>query len=143
MSAIKPPQSVILPSSLLLDPTKEPLTIILTPYLGLTHIPADLALGNGPDLMVFVELNNCFKKANHVAEGMLSNVLWGFGECGYDTRHVAAGLTKLRASGYVLYTDERRVPISEFDFDPKKPVWIRYTKKFTDLFIKENRLIVP
>jgi hypothetical protein len=139
----KPPQSVILPSSLLLDPTKEPLTIILSPYKGITHVPAELAMGNGPDLMVFVELNNCFKKANHVAEGMLNNVLWGFNECGYDKKHVAAGLTKLRERGYITYTDERRVRISEFDFDPKKPVWIRYTDKFISLFIREGGLILP
>jgi formylmethanofuran dehydrogenase subunit E len=138
----KPPQSVILPSSLLLDPTKEPLTIVQAPYFGITHVPTDLAIGNGPDLMMFVELNKCFKKANQVAEGMLANVLWGFEQCGYDPRHVAAGLTELRKKGYLLYTDEGRVAIAEFNFDPKKPVWIRYTKKFTDLLIKESRLIL-
>ena len=100
-------------------------------------------MGNGPDLMVFVELNKCFKRQGNVAEGMLANVLWGFGECGYDQRHVAAGLARLRVLDYVLYTDERRVPISEFGFDPKKPVWIRYTNKFTALFVRENRLILP
>ena len=139
----KPPQSVILPSSLLLDPTKEPLSVVQAYYSGITHVPVDLALGNGPDLMVFVELNNCFRKAKQVAEGMLNNVMWGFEQCGYDPRHVAAGLTELRKKGYLLYTDERRVPIYEFDFDPSKPVWIRYTKKFTDLFIGESRLVLP
>lgn len=139
----KPPQSVILPSSLLLDPTKEPLDIVLAHYNGITHVPAELAMNNGPELMVFVELNNCFKKAKHVAEGMLANVLWGFHQCGYDERHVAAGLTKLRTLGYITYTDERRVPISEHDWNPHKPIWIRYTKKFMDLFVQESRLILP
>jgi hypothetical protein len=143
MIASKPPQSIILPSTLLLDPTKEPLTIVQHHYSGITHVPAELALGNGPDLMVFVELNNCFKKAKRVAEGMLANVMWGFEQCGYDPRHVAAGLTELRKKGFILYTDERRVPLSDYDFDAKKPIWIRYTKKFTDLFIQEHRLIVP
>jgi hypothetical protein len=98
---------------------------------------------NGPDLMVFVELNNCFKRQKNVSEGMLANVMWGFEQCGYAPDHVAAGLTALRKKGYITYTDERRVPLSDYDFNPKKPIWIRYTRKFTDLFIKEQRLILP
>lgn len=131
----KPHQAVILPSSLLLDPTKEPLDVVRPVYCGITHIPTDLSAANGPDLMVFVELNRCFKKAGRVAEGMLANVIWGFSQCGYEDRHVAAGLSGLREKGYIVYTDERRVPVSAFDWDPKKPVWIRYTKKFTDLLV--------
>jgi hypothetical protein len=138
---VKPSQpSVILPSSLLIDPTKEALDVILTPYRGLTHIPSELASNRTPGLMVFVELNRCFEKSGQVAEGMLSNVIWGFHECGYDEKHVAAGLAELKAKGYVYYSDRNRVPISEYDYDGKKPVWIRYTKKFTDLLVREVRL---
>jgi hypothetical protein len=137
----KTPQSVILPSSLLLDPTKEPLHTVLTPYNGIREVPADLTADSGPDLMVFIELNHCFKKAGFVAEGMLGNVMWGLEQCGYDPRHVAAGLTALRKKGYLEYTDQWRNRISDYDFDPKKPIWIRYTKKLTDLFVRE--LIIP
>ena len=140
MNAPKAPQSVILPSSLLLDPTKEPLDIVQPQYAGIREVPSELQF-RGPELMVFIELNRCFKKAGHVAEGMLANVMWGFEQCGYDPHHVAAGLTGLRKLGYLAYTDERRVPILEYNFDPKKPIWIRYTKKFTDLLIKG--LILP
>ena len=86
--------------------------------------------------MVFIELNKCFKKAGFVAEGMLSNVIWGFENCGYDPVNVASGLSKLRSLGYIRYSDVRRNPISDIAFDPKKPIWIRYEKKFTDLFVR-------
>lgn len=129
--------SISLPSSLLIDPTKEPLQVILKTYSGITHVPAELAIGNGPDLMVFIELNKCFKRANHVSEGMLANVIWGFEQCGFDPKHVAQGLAELRKKDYIRYTDESRTPIHEFDYNPKKPVWIRYTTKFTDLFIRK------
>ena len=86
--------------------------------------------------MVFIELNKCFKRAGFVAEGMLANVIWGFEQCGFDQRHVAAGLFLLRTKGYLLYTDGMHVPLSDVDFDPKKPIWIRYTRKFTDLFVR-------
>lgn len=133
---MKPQQSVILPSSLLIDPTKEPLHIVLKPYSGITHVPPELASSSGPELMVFIELNKCFEKAGFVAEGMLANIIWGFENCGYDPRHVAAGLTSLRSKDYVYYTNGSREKLSEVFFDPHKPIWIRYDKKFTDLFIR-------
>jgi hypothetical protein len=122
---------------MLIDPTKEPLHIVLKPYRGVTSIPAELT---GPDQMVFVELNKCFKKAGFVAEGMMGNIIWGFELCGFDPRHVAAGLTSLRAKGYIVYTDERREAIHEYGFDGKKPIWIRYAPKFTNLLVKELSL---
>jgi hypothetical protein len=142
-SAKPPPQAMILSSSLLLDPSKEPLSVVRTSYSGITHVPTELAVGNGPDLMVFVELNNCFKKQGQVCEGMLANVMWGFEQVGYDPKHVAAGLTSLRKKGYIAYTDGNRVPISDYDFDPKKTIWIRYTQKFLDLLIEKKGLILP
>lgn len=133
-------QEFYLPSSILQDPTQEPLNVILTPYQGLTHIPSELGHGDTAT-MVFIELNKCFKKAGFVAEGMLSNIIWGFENCGYHPNHVASGLTKLRTLGYIRYTDERRNPIHETSFDPKKPIWIRYEPKFTELFVKS--IIAP
>lgn len=132
----KAPQSVILPSDLLLDPTKEPLKIILAPYNGITHVPSELAAGNGPDLMVFIELNKCFKRQGNVAEGMLGNVMWGFEQCGFDPAHVAAGLTALRKSGFIRYTYANGETCHDYDYDVKKPIWIRYEPKFTDLFVR-------
>lgn len=129
-------QEFYLPSSILQDPTQEPLQIILTPYKGITHVPSDLGQ-NDPVTMVFIELNKCFKKAGFVAEGMLSNIIWGFKECGYDPNVVASGLTKLRKLGYIFYSDERSNPIYEQDFNPKKPVWIRYSQKFKELLVRE------
>jgi hypothetical protein len=130
-----PSQNIYLPASTLIDPTKEPLHIIHTPYSGITHVPADVGQG-GPETLVFIELQKCFKKAGFVAEGMLSNIIWGFEQCGYDPRAVAAGLMKLRSLGYTYYSDERRNPIDEQNFNPKLPVWIRYTPKMTALFAK-------
>lgn len=135
MSNPKPTQQVYLPSSVLEDPTREPLKIILTPYQGITHVPSELG-HNDVATFVFIELNKCFKKAGFVAEGMLNNIIWGFIQCGYDPRAVAAGLTKLRALGYVWYSDERGNPVFEQDFNPKNPVWIRYTEKMRDLFVR-------
>ena len=133
---MKPTQSVYLPSSLLQDPTREPLKVILTPYQGITHVPPELGQ-NDTATLVFIELNKCFKKAGFVAEGMLGNIIWGFQECGYHPNHVAGGLTKLRSLGYVFYSDERGNPIHETNFDPKKPIWIRYAPKFVDLFVRQ------
>lgn len=134
----KPVQAIELSSSLLIDPTKEPLRIILTPYRGITHVPSELASSNGPELMVFIELNKCFAKAGNVSEGMVANIIWGFRECGFDEKHTAAGLFKLRNMGYLDYTDAAGFPLRDLDFDPKKPIWIRFTKKFTDLLVRET-----
>ena len=131
----KPHQSVFLPTSVLQDPSKEPLQVILKPYSGITHVPPELGQG-GPETLVFIELQKCFKKANFVAEGMLSNIIWGFEQCGYDARAVASGVTKLRTLGYIFFSDERGNPVHEQNFDPKKPVWIRYTDKFRTLLIR-------
>jgi hypothetical protein len=128
-------QEFYLPSSILQDPTQEPLKVILTPYHGLTHIPADVGDGSAA-CMVFIELNKCFKKAGFVAEGMLGNIIWGFEQCGFHPNTVAGGLTKLRALGYIRYTDTGGMPIIDTDFNPKKIIWIRYEPKFTDLFIR-------
>lgn len=140
MNPKRPGQQIHLPSTLLQDPTKEPLKVILTPYHGITHVPSEL--GNSDvTTFVFIELNRCFQKAGFVAEGMLANIIWGFEQCGYGPNHVAGGLSQLRKLGYIQYTDERNNPIYETNFDPKKPVWIRYAPKFTELFIRS--VIVP
>jgi hypothetical protein len=130
-------QDIVLSTSLLIDPSVEPLQTILTSYHGITHVPSEL---DGPALMVFVELQKCFQKAGKVAEGLLPNVFWGFQQCGYDANHVAAGLTKLRALDYIYYSDAGRLPLSEFTLgmSMKQQIWIRYTKKFTNLIVKNN-----
>jgi hypothetical protein len=135
MQPKKPVQEFYLPTSILEDPTKEPLRIILTPYQGITHVPSELA-NNDTATLVFIELNRCFKKAGFVAEGMIANIIWGFEHCGYEPNYVASGLSKLRRMGYIRYTDEKDNAISEIMFDPKKPIWIRYEPKFTELFVK-------
>jgi hypothetical protein len=126
-------KAITLPSSLLIDPSMEPLQEILAPYRGITHVPSEL---DGPALMVFIELQKCFQKAGKVCEGLLPNIIWGFENCGYDPKHVASGLTKLRHLNYIYYSDAGRQPVSEYFFDPAKPVWIRYSDKFTALLVK-------
>lgn len=134
---MKPAQKFFLPSSLLRDARHEPLTIILEPYRGVTHVPADLGSGDVACL-VFIQLQNCFQKSGKVAEGMMHNIIWGFQECGFEPKHVAAGLTALRKLGYVQYTDEFKNELHELNFNnPQNPIWIRYTKKMTDLFVRE------
>jgi hypothetical protein len=130
-------QEFYLPSSLLEDPSTEPLHVILTPYKGITHVPSELAQ-NDTATLVFIELNRCFQKAGFVAEGMIANIIWGFENCGYHPNNVASGLSKLRALGYIRYTDARNNRISEIMFDPKKPVWIRYEPKFVDLLVRSD-----
>lgn len=127
--------AVTLPDSVLIDPRAEPLNVILTPYRGITHVPNEL---NGTALMVFIELNKCFKKANRVAEGLLPNVIWGFEQCGFDPKFVASGLAALRAQKYIFYSDASRLPIIEYGFDPKWPVWVRYDRKFLNLLVKNS-----
>lgn len=141
MSQIKKPsQELYLPTSILEDPTVEPLKPIVTPYAGVTHIPPELGTGDTATL-VFIELQKCFKKAGYVAEGLLANIVWGFEQCGYDPRAVASGLTRLRELGYIYYSDARGAPIHETNFDPKKPVWIRYSEKMRALFVRT--LVTP
>ena len=132
-----PPQQVHLSTDMLIDPTFEPLFEILSPYKGITHVPSEL---DGPALMVFIELQKCFQKAGRVCEGLLPNIIWGFEQCGYDPNHIAAGLTKLRARDYIFYSDAGRLPVNEFDWNPNKPVWIRYLPKFTDLLVKDSAM---
>jgi hypothetical protein len=130
--------AITLPSSLLIDPTKEPLHVILDPYKGITHVPSDLASSASPGLFVFTELNRCFDRQGKVSEGLLANVIWGFNQCGHDQATVGQGLAELRSKGYISYSDARGNPISETNFDPQKPIWIRYTEKFKKIFVKEG-----
>ena len=138
-SDIKPAgfrQSFTLSTDVLANSAHEPLKKIVDPYSGLRHIPPELG-DHSPGCFVFIELNKCFSRAGYVAEGMLANVIWGFEQCGYDPNRVAAGLTDLRKKGYITYSDSGGLPIQETDFDPQKIVWIRYTKKMLDLFVRK------
>lgn len=65
-----------------------------------------------------------------VAEGLLGNIIWGFENSGYSPVHVGQGLTELRHKGFIRYTDAFGNPIHDHEFDPKRPIWIRYTQKF-------------
>lgn len=130
-------QDINLSTSMLIDPTIEPLSVILPLYNGITHVPSEL---DGPALMVFIELQKCFQKAGKVCEGLLPNVIWGFEQSGYDSKHVAAGLTKLRALDYIYYSDAGRLPISEFIMSPDKSIqmWLRYKPKMLKLFSQQQ-----
>lgn len=129
-------QNITLPSSLLTDSSAEPLKILLKPYKGITHTPADVGQGDVA-CFVFIELQKCFQKQGFVAEGLMGNVIWGFEQCGFDPRAVAAGLQALRKLGYLIYTDPRGTEIHELSFDPKTLIWIRYTSKMLNLFVRE------
>lgn len=130
------PQKVFLPSSLLEDSRAEPLSVRLPYYKGITEVPGDV--GHGDEVtLVFIELQKVFKKAGNVSEGLMGNIIWGFEQCGYDPRAVAKGLSGLRTLGYTKYTDPVGEELHELSFDPKTPIWIRYTNKMMDLFVKE------
>jgi hypothetical protein len=131
---MKKAQAINLSTSMLTDPTMEPLHVILPLYNGITHVPSEL---DGPALMVFIELQKCFQKSKKVCEGLLPNIIWGFEQCGYDPKHIAAGLTKLRTLKYIFYSDAGRSPYSEVIMSPDKniQIWIRYTPKMMNLFI--------
>jgi len=135
-----------MPDSVLQNSKKEPLNVIIKPYQGLKRIPQEVNNG-GVECLVFYGLAQCFQKHKEVCEGLLSNIIWGFGECGYDAKYVAQGLTKLRELGYIFYSSEQRgAAVSEYNFDPLKPIWIRYTPKMIDLFYREanaNGIILP
>lgn len=131
---IRPPNSIQLPSSMLIDPKKEPLKEILPFYRGITHVPSEI---DGPALMVFIELQKCFDKAGRVCEGLLGNLIWGLQEVGYDAKHIAAGLTQLREKEFIFYSDESGNRISSLILDPtSKIMWLRYGKKFLDVIVK-------
>ena len=131
-------QDIVMPTSMLIDPSIEPLQVILPLYTGITHVPSDL---RGPALFVFKLLHKCFERAGKVCEGLLPNLIWGFQECGHDPQHVAAGMTELRRLGYVFYSDAGRLPISELTYTPNKhiQIWVRYEKKMLDLCMKDGR----
>lgn len=136
MTGIKgPPQKVILPADLLQDTKQQTLQTIIKPYAGYKYLPADIGQ-NGVACLAFRGFLDCFKKANHVSEGTLPDIIWGFEQCGYDPRAVAAGITALRALGYIYYTDPLGNKITEHNFDPKKPIWLRYTQKFLNLLVR-------
>lgn len=139
--------SVIMPDSILQNSKKEPLTVIIKPYQGLKNIPPELNDG-GVACLVFYGLVQCFQKQNEVCEGLLANIIWGFEQCGYDPKYVAAGLSKMRDLGYIYYTSSQKGDVvSDTNFDPNKPIWIRYTPKMINLFYREgaseNGIILP
>jgi hypothetical protein len=138
--------SIIMPDSVLQNSKKEPLNVIIKPYQGLKRIPQEVNNG-GVECLVFYGLAQCFQKHKEVCEGLLANIIWGFEQCGYDPKYVARGLTRLRELDFIFYSSEQRgAPISETNFDPKKPIWIRYTPKMIDLFYRgtsENGIILP
>ena len=99
-------------------------------------MPSEL---DGTALMVFIELNECFESKKNVSEGLLTNAMWGLQQAGYAPNHVASGFTALRHKGYIYYSDAGGQRISDFDFVAERaPVWLRYDKKFTDLFVKNE-----
>lgn len=136
-------QAVTLSTSLLIDPTKEPLRQVQPFYRGVTHIPSDI---EGPALMVFIELQRCFQKAGNVSEGLLHNLIWGFEQCGYHPQHVAAGLTQLRNKGYLVYKDPSGSPVADSGIllSPPKYMWVTYSPKFLELLYKgEGHAVTP
>lgn len=136
----RPQQQFTLPADLLENSKQEPLQVLIKPYRGIKHVPPELGAGDEAT-MVFVELQRCFKKAGCVAEGLLGNLIWGFEQCGYSSRAVAAGLTKLRHLGYIRYTDPLGNPIFEATIDTRNgglPIWLRYTDKMINLFVREE-----
>lgn len=130
-----PQPSITLPADMLLNSTKEPLRVIVTPYLGVSHLPSDVQQAPTA-LLVFKDLTECFKLQGEVSEGLLGNLIWGFEQSGRDPRMVAAGLTELRKLGYVTYSDAAGTPISEHGFSADVPIWIRYTQKMVSLFVR-------
>lgn len=130
---VKP--SVIMADSVLRNTKKEPLHVIVQKFQGFKSIPTELRDVKTPEGLVFAGLANCFRKAGFVAEGLLPNIIWGFTECGHDAKRVAQGLTKLRSLDYIFYsTNQRSETVSETNYDPSKPIWIRYSTKMIDLF---------
>lgn len=128
-----PSQSIHLSTDLLIDPTMQPLMILRPGFIGVKEVPAEIGQ-NGVAVLVFVDLVECFKKAGKICEGKLSDLIWGFDQCGRDKRAVAAGLTHLRKLEYIYYTDPLGAKISEHNFDEKKAIWIRYSDKFLKMF---------
>mgnify|MGYP000222757479 CR=1 FL=1 len=124
----KPKPSVVMSTDILVDSTKEPLLVIVPLYRGMSEVPSEISSGNQATL-VFMGLHQCFAKDGRVAEGLLSNIIWGFENSGYDPKHVALGLTELRHRGFIRYTDGWGNPVHDHEFDPKRPIWIRYTDK--------------
>jgi hypothetical protein len=133
-----PTQNIYLPTSVLQDATMQPLMKLRPGFTAVKEVPAEIGQ-NGVAALVFVDLVECFKKAGHISEGKLNDLIWGFEQCGRDPRAVAAGLTKLRELGYIYYTDPTGTRITEHNFDPKKAIWVRYSDKMVNLFAEREK----
>lgn len=131
---MKAEQKIELSTDLLIDPHIEKKNQVRPSFAGIRYLPDDIRK-NAEALFVFQHLMQCFKMQGNVCEGELANVIWGFAQSGIPENLTAAGLAQLRGLGYIKYTDDNYVEYADLDviINHRKQIWIRYTKKFTDL----------
>lgn len=95
----------------------------------LTSIPSDMSDVGRETLQ---NLFSCFAQQKHVSEGLVGDVLWGFGQCGHDPTKVIHGLMELESKGYLKFQAKDGAFIN-FNSPKIRSAWVRYQKKLTDM----------
>lgn len=82
--------------------------------------------------MTLQALFSCFDQQKTVKEGLIGDLIWGFGECGLPPELTLNGLTQLYKMGYIKFQAPDNTFI-DVNSDQIGKAWVRYQKKLLDL----------
>ena len=82
--------------------------------------------------IVLQALLSCFEEKQSIEEGLIGDLVWGFGQCGIPPECTLVGLKELHRHGYVKFQAPDNSWI-DIDSDQIGCAWIRYTAKLLDM----------
>ena len=100
--------------------------------------PIDKMINSAPSELsdvgkkTLLNLFRCFVQQGNVSEGLVGDVLWGFGQCGHEPAETIHGLIDLNRKGYVKF-QAKDGTYTDFNSDKIQGAWVRYQKKLTEL----------
>jgi hypothetical protein len=95
----------------------------------ISSVPSDL---NDVGKKTLLNLFKCFVEQRSVSEGLVGDVLWGFGQCGLQPEETIHGLINLSKNGYIKF-QAKDGTFTDFNSSKIQGAWVRYQKKLTEL----------
>jgi hypothetical protein len=108
----------------------QELKVIRPYYESQMSIPGTL----GPEAQVVMHaLFACFDRQGEIKEGKVTDIIFGFGQCGIHPDATRKGLKDLNVMGYVKLQAPDNTITTSLDHDKIDEYWIRYESKLLDL----------
>ena len=112
------------------DTTKQELRSIRPYFESALSVPKDLT---AEAQIVANALLACFDKQGTVEEGKVTDIVWGFSQCGIHPAASLKGLKDLCRAGYLEFQAPDNTVSTNMDHDELPYFWVKYTKKLLDL----------